>query len=790
MSDGQDTAAIGSVRSKQLFVIMPFGMRKLQSGAVHDFDRFYQDVLRPVAAHEGWSPMRADEIAEPGMVINQAFRHLHSADTVIADLSPWNGSVYLELGVRLAISPGNTILIALSGTDLPFDIKGQRVLFYSPNFDQDVSFRRRLRQALRSDSPMENPVWTALHNLGLSFDPRREPLAFERELNHKIERSRNVEQLVAVWHWARSFPNLPTGPLLSLSERLASGGDFQTAVAVLDAVADSTDYEVHRQRGFYLRKIGELEPALAAFETALGFNRRDPETLGMMGGALKRLGRYTEALDKYEEGATLSPTSLYLAVARAGMAIIASPDDPEPGLELYRELLVNVPQRAGWETDSWANLVCAEASFVLGDVEAAYRYARAAVRYDAERLHLTSTAEQIAMLAQAGLELKNPDGFVHWLTEVAHREEPVAVGGGQEPWPDDSTFQRRMIFHISDIHFGSITRDGEVIDTHGFYDGENSNRLSVELTNEFQAALRRSDCMPENALLVVSGDSTYTGRRVEFEKLHDFLTELCGNLGLHRSQVAIVPGNHDIDWLQTRSDRANRFDNYLSFAHRFYGEELFRELFPLISWDMRTNSVRPRPNDIVYRRTDGTLTIVGLNSCIFEDDQNHYGYIGKRQLDKVARLLENEPSSNVRVAVMHHHLHPFPEPLEPRRGDEIVLDVSTVRDAGVVEQRLERLGFSLLLHGHKHKPQLRETLVRDPQMDTTTPPRLMIVSGCGSTGVSEHELEHSQPNHYAILEVLQPTRAPGVDFVAVEWREHALSPGADWVTKQRWTLKG
>lgn len=139
---------------------------------------------------------------------------------------------------------------------------------------------------------------------------------------------------------------------------------------------------------------------------------------------------------------------------------------------------------------------------------------------------------------------------------------------------------------------------------------------------------------------------------------------------------------------------------------------------------------------------------------------------------------------------MHHHLHPFPEPLEAREGGDVVLDLSTVRDAGMVEQRLEKLNFSLLLHGHKHKPQLRETIVRDPLIDSSHQIRPLIVSGCGSTGVSRHELEHNQPNHFAILEILQPVRTPGVDFAVVEWRELAVRPGAEWATKQRWTLKG
>jgi hypothetical protein len=153
------------------------------------------------------------------------------------------------------------------------------------------------------------------------------------------------------------------------------------------------------------------------------------------------------------------------------------------------------------------------------------------------------------------------------------------------------------------------------------------------------------------------------------------------------------------------------------------------------------------------------------------------------QLDKVRKLLEGS-SDNVRIAVMHHHLHPFPEPLEARGSDKVILDMSTVRDAGLVEQRLERLNFPMLLHGHKHKPQLRETLVRDVNAAFAQSTRPLIVSGCGSTGVSEGELEHNQSNHFAIIELLTQTREKGADFVRVEWREFPLAPGAEWTTQQ------
>ena len=186
----------------------------------------------------------------------------------------------------------------------------------------------------------------------------------------------------------------------------------------------------------------------------------------------------------------------------------------------------------------------------------------------------------------------------------------------------------------------------------------------------------------------------------------------------------------------------------------------------------------------------GPLAFVGLNSCVFETDQNHYGFVGLRQLDMASDLLEQVPSEAIRVAVMHHHLHPFPEVLEPREGSDVWLDMSTVRDAGMVEQRLEQLGFDLVLHGHKHKPQLRETLVRHRMEAQSLVERRLVVSGAGSVGVNSRELEQSESNHFALVEVLRSRCESDAEFLRVEWRELSYLPGANWATQSRWVIKG
>ena len=203
---------------------MPFGQRSLADGSQHDFDAFYNLILRPLAQQAGFEVKRVDEIVEVGTVTDQAFRLLYSADVVVADVSAPNSNVYYELGVRQAISSGPTILIAVDNTALPFDISSQRVLFYSRSFHEDASFKERYIQAL--SAPMDssrNPVQAVFRDLGLAPDPQVDQATLERELSLKIGRAQRDDQLLAVWHWVKQLPNLPTSGLLLLADRLAKG---------------------------------------------------------------------------------------------------------------------------------------------------------------------------------------------------------------------------------------------------------------------------------------------------------------------------------------------------------------------------------------------------------------------------------------------------------------------------------------------------------------------------------------------------------------------------------------
>jgi len=138
--------------------------------------------------------------------------------------------------------------------------------------------------------------------------------------------------------------------------------------------------------------------------------------------------------------------------------------------------------------------------------------------------------------------------------------------------------------------------------------------------------------------------------------------------------------------------------------------------------------------------------------------------------------------------LLHHHLHPFPEQIK-KENSEIWQDISTIRDAGITERKLEKMGFDVILHGHKHKPQIRETAIRDKSDGMKYSPKL-IVCGAGSTGVVAAELEHDVMNHYEVLEFIRNPRKMGIDFLQIEWRELAHVSDAEWITSNKLIIAG
>jgi cellulose biosynthesis protein BcsQ len=158
-----------AAETPKCFVIMPFGTKPHAHGSIIDFDYVYRELVAPAVQRAGLEAVRADEEMF-GPVNNQTvFERLVTSDVVVADLTTTSPNVMYELGIRHALRPRNTVLLADSGTRIPFDISASDVERYEWGVQDTLGNLRkagdrlttRLLTARRSERP-DSPLFLTL----------------------------------------------------------------------------------------------------------------------------------------------------------------------------------------------------------------------------------------------------------------------------------------------------------------------------------------------------------------------------------------------------------------------------------------------------------------------------------------------------------------------------------------------------------------------------------------------------------------------------------------------------
>jgi hypothetical protein len=120
-------SAIKENFDRECFIVMPLGTKGSETAA--RFSEIYSYLIKPAVEETGFSCVRADEILKPGSIIQDIVAHLTNSIAVIADLTGQNPNVFYEVGVRDAVK-GRMILLAQDIADVPFDLRGYRVVVY------------------------------------------------------------------------------------------------------------------------------------------------------------------------------------------------------------------------------------------------------------------------------------------------------------------------------------------------------------------------------------------------------------------------------------------------------------------------------------------------------------------------------------------------------------------------------------------------------------------------------------------------------------------------------------
>jgi hypothetical protein len=120
---------------------------------VMQFDQPYEDVyaevIKKVCAEFDLDALPAFETYGPGLIIADIVRDILQSKVVIAEITPPNPNVFYEVGYAHAVNKP-TILLAVKGTPLPFDVAGFRILFYENSIGGKTRFEEGLRKHLRS----------------------------------------------------------------------------------------------------------------------------------------------------------------------------------------------------------------------------------------------------------------------------------------------------------------------------------------------------------------------------------------------------------------------------------------------------------------------------------------------------------------------------------------------------------------------------------------------------------------------------------------------------------------
>jgi len=131
---------------KTCFVVMGFGKKTdFETGRTLDLDKSYRNIIKPAVEAAGLRCIRADEIVHSGLIDVPMYEQLLKANVVVADLSTSNKNAFYELGVRHALRPYTTVVIAEDGIKtFPFDVSHVAVRQYH-HLGEDIGYDEVMR---------------------------------------------------------------------------------------------------------------------------------------------------------------------------------------------------------------------------------------------------------------------------------------------------------------------------------------------------------------------------------------------------------------------------------------------------------------------------------------------------------------------------------------------------------------------------------------------------------------------------------------------------------------------
>lgn len=147
---------MSQLKTKNCFVIIGYGTKvDLATQRQLNLDRVYENIIKPVFdsfTDPAFQCFRASDKNFSGLIDKEMYKWIYEAEFVVADISTLNPNAIYELGIRHALRPYSTIVIAEDGIkDLPFDINHVKIEKYKHLGDDiGVSESKRFTSVLKA----------------------------------------------------------------------------------------------------------------------------------------------------------------------------------------------------------------------------------------------------------------------------------------------------------------------------------------------------------------------------------------------------------------------------------------------------------------------------------------------------------------------------------------------------------------------------------------------------------------------------------------------------------------
>jgi Tetratricopeptide Repeats-Sensor len=327
-----------TTESGTCFVVMGFGKKTdFETGRVLDLDQSYINLIKPAVEAAGLKCIRADEIVHSGLIDVPMYEQLLKADVVVADISTSNRNAVYELGVRHALRPYTTVIIAEEQLmKSPFFDLNHIVIRQYRHLGEDIGvsemkrFTSDLTRAIKEIMACEpklrwdSPVYKFIDRLtppsvpevakqAAAAIPEASPSSAASSRSAGVGAPAHSELMERVEETQKKGDWLKAKMLLEEIREMRRTGTVETSASQQVENPEDPDVLQRLALATYKSKYPTPEGALKAARDLLKLlepqTTNDTETLGLWGSVHKRLWELTkessyldEAVRAYERG--------------------------------------------------------------------------------------------------------------------------------------------------------------------------------------------------------------------------------------------------------------------------------------------------------------------------------------------------------------------------------------------------------------------------------------------------------------------------------------------------------